>query len=82
MEKKTKYSIGDEVWFMADNHAVSGNVVGYNISFGEGEYYGEFMTGSPKSLITYYIKKTKIYEGILKIETEVFPTKEELLKSL
>ena len=82
MKIETKYNIGQEVWYMEDNHTELGEICGYNISYGEGDYYGSFMTGEPKSLITYYIKGSKSSVGCLCAEDKLFPTKEELLKSL
>lgn len=82
MEIKTKYNIGDEVWFMENNRPVYALVAGYKTSYGKGDYFGEFMTGEPKCAITYYVRGDKNSIGSLQEESSLFPTKEELLKSL
>ena len=67
---------------MEYNHTELGKICGYNISYVEGDYYGSFMTGEPKSLITYYIKGSKSSVGCICTEDKLFSTKDELLKSL
>lgn len=74
MEVKTKFNLGDEVWMMESNKAVSGSIkeLTINIRF------------NGKNTIKYAIKvlwKSHIWDTT-RYEEELFPTKEELLKSL
>lgn len=78
----TKYNIGDEVWFMQGNRPHLATIRGYNISYGEGEYYGELLTGKAKCSINYFVKSDRSSTKDLIGEGNIFPTKEELLKSL
>lgn len=48
MKIETKYKIGQEVWYMENNRPVCTPIVGYKISYSEGEFFGAFMTGEPK----------------------------------
>ena len=82
MKIETKYDIGQEVWFMEINRPFCNLVAGYRTSYGKGDYFGEFMTGEPKCVTTYYVKGDKNSIGSLQEESSLFPTKEELLKSL
>lgn len=67
---------------MENNRPVCTPVAGYKISYGKGDYFGELMTGEPKSVITYYVKGDKESIGSLQEESSLFPSKEELLASL
>lgn len=81
MKIETKYNIGQEVWFMYRNHTASAIIRGYQVIVGEGEYYGEF-SGSVISRINYLVRTAGNEIHDIKSEHELFPTKEELLKSL
>lgn len=71
---KTKFNIGDEVWTMENNKAVSGSIKELIIN----------ICINGKITIKYIIKvlwKSQIWDTT-RCEEELFPTKEELLKSL
>lgn len=70
MTIETKYNIGQEVWFMKDNHAASGKVAGLRCTHNE------------NMNTDYFIRGNFIYSGCILEEKFLFPTKEELLKSL
>lgn len=64
------YNIGDEVWFILGNKARQGKILG--ITFNKLEH----------SLIDYYYNvQVGVSHGSFN-EPDLFPTKEELLKSL
>ena len=70
MKIETSYSIEDEVWLMHKNKATSGNITKISISvLPEGIY------------ITYKIK-IGYCTSINRKDTDLFRSKEELLKSL
>lgn len=74
MEVKTKFNLGDEVWTMENNKAVSGSIKELTIN----------ICINGKITIKYTIKvlwKSQIWDTT-RYEEELFPTKEELLKSL
>jgi hypothetical protein len=68
MKIETKFSLGETVWFMKDNKAISGDIKGVN--------YTE--NTDRKITVSYYIASFPyvIYENRL------FATKQELLDSL
>ena len=68
---ETKYNIGDEVWFMKENKPAK-RVVDFI----------EIIVASTtsKSFIRYGLKMGSEVERV--VESHLFPTKEELLKSL
>ena len=72
MTIETKYNIGDEVWFCTSK-PLKGKITGVffesNIDFVEDE-------------ISYYVKREEWFAPIFLREFQLFPTKEELLKSL
>lgn len=72
MTIETKYNIGDEVWFMQDNKVCSDTITAIHT------YRTETISN-----ITYGFGKS-IRSQIIAIinERDLFPTKEELLKSL
>ena len=84
MEIKTKYNIGDKVWFMENNHIVHSTICGYCISYGVGAFYGKYGTGDPQIDVSYNLRGGDVcVASVMNIkEDELFPTKEELLKSL
>lgn len=73
MKIETKYDIGQEVWFMNRNKCESSVVKGMNIACVNGNYLGYINHVS----IDYSLEEFGIYP-----ECSLFPTKEELLKSL
>lgn len=70
MKIETKYNIGDEVWFMENNKPTKGIVVKLDIDIARS---GDW-----------YIENYKVESHGLRCEVgqSLFPTKEELLKSL
>lgn len=75
MKIETKYDIGQEVWFMWDNKATQREIIGVAVhkeyDLQAEEYDIEHLEGEDGVL----------YGLTLKLE-DLFPTKEELLKSL
>lgn len=77
MEIKTKYNIGDEVWSYGNYHkgVINGEIQDLRAT-------AVFLDRTPT--IEYTIRK--VIKGKLKLyhrlESDLFPTKEELLKSL
>ena len=68
---ETKYDIGDEVWFMWFNKPIKGNIVKIDIDIAKtGDWYIEHYKVEVDS--SWYCH----------IGQSLFPTKEELLKSL
>ena len=72
MTIETKYNIGDEVWFLTSK-AVQAKVVGLIFEARE-----SFI----KDELSYFVKNDDWISPILLREFQLFPTKEELLKSL
>lgn len=80
---KTKYNIGDEVWFIHGDCCISGTICGVEKTYGKGKCYGKPRTGEEKILVCYCIETNKYPFALSGIKEErLFPTKEELLKSL
>lgn len=78
MTIETKYNIGDEVWFMFRNKAIHTNIVSIKIKVKNYTQCGMIRM----EIGTAYEAFTP-YDDILEIaESLLFPTKEELLKSL
>lgn len=71
MDIKTKYNIGDEVWFMNENKAC--------VSFIEDV---RVKKNSKNTKIEYMVESMQKKDFGLKKEQDLFPSKEELLKSL
>ena len=82
MKIETKYSIGQEVWFMYQNHTAVASIRGCQVISGKGEYYGDFLNGNEITRINYLVRTDDNKIKDIKSEYELFPTKEELLKSL
>lgn len=70
MTIETKYNIGDEVWFMNEGKPTSEKIVRIDIERYECKQFIEY------TVILCDVILTSFYEE------EVFPSKEELLKSL
>ena len=66
---KTKYNIGEEVWFMEENEPTSDVILSIEINLYKG-----------KQFIEYLFANDSYPYGLN--ESELFSTKEELLKSL
>lgn len=80
---ETKYNIGDEVWLIDANKCTSGKIVGIRHTYGIGHRYGQLYTGKESVRIQYSIEiSNRIFYAIDIEENRLFPTKEELLKSL
>ena len=77
MSIETKYHIGDEVWFMWGNKAQKSQVYDVAYTF----ICADFELEMPQCRIDY---KVVLASGVLirMPESCIFPTKEELLKSL
>jgi hypothetical protein len=71
MTIETKYNIGDEVWFMNENKVY--------VSFVEDV---RVKRNSKNTKIEYMVESMQKKDFGLKKEQDLFPTKEELLKSL
>lgn len=80
MTIETKYNLGDEVWFMADNRANKGIIYGFA---GEQACHS-IKDGEPRGVYTDLVYIVCIVEGYMSkmYDCDLFPTKEELLKSL
>ena len=77
MTIETKYNIGDEVWFMEDNKACSRVIEAINVT-----HYGENLTILRYG---YYLHPESSDERLYWLdqhERDLYPNKEELLKSL
>ena len=79
MEVKTKYSIGDTVWYMKDNRIHKGKISKINNT----------ITSTVTSNLGWYQKTTYHLFNYFSFkpkqeyqEHELYPTKEELIKSL
>lgn len=71
MTIETKYNIGDEVWFMNNNKPARGTVIKIDIDIARsGDWY-----------IEHYKVEADGYQHI-KVGQNLYPTKEEMLKSL
>lgn len=71
---ETKYNIGDEVWLMYENMAVSASVTDIHIEVSETTWCGLRAECYYKIKSPHFTKESH--------ESRIFPTKEELLKSL
>ena len=71
MKIETKYDIGHEVWCLLDHSLAQGKISKISIDVdGHGEYID----------VSYFVKSVMVNGWIC--EKYIFPTKEELLKSL
>lgn len=80
MTIETKYNIGDEVWFMSNNKAHRGIIFGFRFT----KQCGYIWEGQPKVVSEALDYIVCIAQGHTTnmMDIELFPTKEELLKSL
>ena len=74
MTIETKYNIGDEVWLMYENRAVTAKVISMKVTV------EELMFGTIIENIYYRIKNQRFDREIS--EPHIYASKEELLKSL
>lgn len=72
MTIETKYNIGDEVWVMYQNHPFKSTIKGV---------YVEYANDSQSDYLYKSYNIAEIY-GMIYFEENIFPTKEELIKSL
>ena len=79
MTINTKYSIWDNVWYMADNKVHKGKIIKINntIKYAVSTKRGWYME-TTYNLLDYFSFKLKQEFH----ESELYPSKEELLKSL
>ena len=70
MTIETKYNIGDEVWFMNEGEPTSEKIVRIDVEQYEQKQFVEYTVVLSDVILTSFY------------EQEVFPTKEELIKSL
>lgn len=70
MTIETKYNIGDEVWFLSYHYPRKARICGMSI----------YVTNSGEITLIYSLAEKDVYWH--KQERDLFPTKEELLKSL
>ena len=80
MDIKTEYYLGQSVFFMSENRVCKGIIKGINI---ECQDEVDFVI-SPmgKSVSVFYCVKTPPFTDFYVEEYKLFPTKEDLLKSL
>ena len=75
MEIKTKYDIGQRVFFMNDNRVCVGTIEWFDIGF------SQRISGEKDMTISYCVK-TMYFTDFSVAEDKLFPTKEELIESL
>ena len=75
MEIKTKYEIGQRVFFMSDNRVCEGTIEYFDIGFRQ-DISGE------KDMTISYCVKTMFFTDFSVAEDKLFLTKEELIESL
>lgn len=73
MQIETKYNIGDKVWFMHDNKVKSGTIITIGV-FVERDMNSQYVSNSVQYGLDNFDYPYR--------ENHLFPTKEELLKSL
>lgn len=74
MTIETKYTIGDEVWLMYENKAITAQVIEMNVAIGMNFYSEVDAKCFCKIKCPYFTREIH--------DSHLFPTKEELLKSL
>ena len=74
MTIETKYNIGDEVWLMYENMAITAEMLEINISARNTKHRGLCTDAFCKVKTPYFTREIH--------ESHLYPTKEELLKSL
>ena len=74
MDIKTKFDLGQRVFFMSDNRVCQGVIEGFDIGFG--------YRGLENDITISYCVKAESFTDLSVEENKLFLTKEELLKSL
>lgn len=74
MTIETKYNIGDEVWLMYENKAITARVLDMNVEIREHIMGDVFASCYCKIKCPHFTREIH--------DSHLFPTKEELLKSL
>ena len=77
MKFETKYNIGDEVWVIHDNEVCRTEITDINIRI-----VGKVFVESPRYVSAIHSVEYMLNRGYWVAEHKLFPTKEELLKSL
>ena len=77
MTIETKYNIGDEVWFMDDKGQIKSDII-HAMSY----YYWDSTISPEEEIELQYCFNVPIGRRSWYDESDLFPTKEELLKSL
>ena len=73
----TKYNIGDEVWFKDDKGVIKSDII-----HAIGYYYWDSTISPEEEIELQYCFNVRIGRQSWYEESDLFPTKEELLKSL
>ena len=81
MKFETKYDLGDCVWFMHDNKAKRGRILGIELNY-SCSHFDEANTPKCVDYSVDYTVKICLGHSIRMSGEELFSTKEELLKSL
>lgn len=81
MRIETKYNIGDEVWFMYDNKALRGRILGIGTNY-SCSHFDEANTPQCVDYSEDYTVNICLGHSIRMLGRELYPSKEELLKSL
>lgn len=75
MKIETKYDIGQEVWFMWGNKAIQREIASVDVRVDSEEQYETY------EIVGLEDDDDALYDWTFEID-DIFPTKEELLKSL
>lgn len=81
MKFETKYNLGDEVWFMYDNKALRGRILGIEANYSCSHFDNADIPQNVDYSVNYTVKIC-LGHSIRMSSSELFPTKDELLKSL
>jgi hypothetical protein len=81
MKFETKYNLGDIVWFMYNNKAQRGCILGIEANY-SCSHFDDANTPQCVDYSENYTVKICLGHSIRMLGRELFPTKEELLKSL
>ena len=80
MDIKTKYDIGQSVFYMSENRVRKGIIKGINIKCQDEVDF--VISPMGKSVSVFYCVETPHFTDFSVAEYKLFPTKEDLLKSL
>lgn len=81
MKFETKCDLGDNVWFMHDNKAMRGRILGIEVNY-SCSHFDDANTPQCVDYSVNYTVKICLGYSIRMSSSELFSTKEELLKSL